>query len=295
MRCLPASRARGGGFPTRARGRAQPRGPAGSSASVGNMPLVCFASPKGGVGRTILTATIGVALHRLGRRVLALDLDRQNALRLNFELPEELSGIADDIPGGREWTDLAVETPSGIFLVPFGAVSPAEAMRVDAHVAQHPGWLREKLSPFLAQRDLVVVVDMPTLPSAFNLALDPLVDYHIMVLLADAMSLAVIPRLVHGDYLFAGGAAERLPRVGYVINQTDPRRQLCRDVLALSRDILGEALYGTVHHDEAVAEAAACQLTVLDYAPDSVASYDISTIAQRLHERLGAHDGQASS
>jgi hypothetical protein len=49
---------------------------------------------------------------------------------------------------------------------------------------------------------------------------------------------------------------------------------------------LGEALYGMVHQDEGVAEAAACQLTVLDYAPDSVASQDIMAIARRVHSTL---------
>ena len=81
-------------------------------------------------------------------------------------------------------------------------------------------------------------------------------------------------------------AADRVPPLGYVLNQVDPRRQLCRDVLALSRDVLGEALYGMVHQDEAVAEAAACQLTVLDYAPDSVASQDVMAIASRVHGTL---------
>ena len=66
------------------------------------MPLVCLTSPKGGVGRTTLAATLAVALHRLGRRVVAVDLDRQNALRLNFELPEELPGIADELDTGRD-------------------------------------------------------------------------------------------------------------------------------------------------------------------------------------------------
>ncbi len=251
------------------------------------MPLVCFASPKGGVGRTALAATVGVALHRLGWRVVAIDLDRQNALRLNFALPEELRGIADELDSGREWSELAVETPAGILLVPFGTTSAAQAMGASAHIAQHPGWLRQRLAPFTAQRDLVTVVDMPPGPSACNVELDPLADLHIIVLLADAMSLAALPKLQHGDFLLSSGT-EPTPPVGYVLNQVDPRRQLCRDVLALSRDVLGDTLYGMVHQDEAVAEAAACQLTVLDYAPDSVASRDITAVAQRVHGRLAS-------
>jgi cellulose synthase operon protein YhjQ len=249
------------------------------------MPLICFASPKGGVGRTTLAATLGVALHRLGRRVMAIDLDRQNALRLNFALPEELRGIVDELDSGREWDELAVETPAGIGLVPFGAATAVQAMDAANHLAQHPGWLRQRLFAFTAQRDLVVLVDMPPGPSSCNVELDPVADLHVVVLLADAMSLAALPTLQHGDYLLAAGT-DTMPPIAYVLNQVDPRRQLCRDVLALSRDVLGDTLYGMVHQDEAVAEAAACQLTVLDYAPDSVASRDVMAVAQRIHDRL---------
>jgi cellulose synthase operon protein YhjQ len=246
------------------------------------MPIIAFSSPKGGTGRTTLAATVGVALHRLGWRVLAIDLDRQNALRLNFELPEDLRGVAHEIDGTRSWNEIAVETPAGIYLVPFGAVAPAEALRLHSQIAQNPGWLWQRLAPLAEPRDLMVVLDLPPGPSGINLELDAYADLHVVPLLADAMSLAVLPRLQRGEYLLVGDA-QRPPLVGYVLNQVDPRRQLCRDVLALSRDVLGDDLFGMVHQDEGVAEAAACQLTVLDYAPESAASHDITAIAQRVH------------
>ncbi|MBV8890239.1 MAG: cellulose synthase operon protein YhjQ [Alphaproteobacteria bacterium] len=250
------------------------------------MPVVCFASPKGGVGKTTLAANVGVALHRLGWRVLAIDFDCQNALRLHFEVPsEELPGIANNLEDARDWSDLVVETPSGVFLIPFGAVSAEGCMRVQMHAIQNPGWVRRQLEPFFEYPDLVVVADMPPGPSGYNAELDPLADLHIVVLLADAMSLALMPRLQSGDFLLDRGDNSR-HRVGYVLNQINQRRQLCRDVLALSQDVLGDDLYGAVHHDEAVAEAVACQLTVLDYAPDSVASHDMAAVARRVDRGL---------
>lgn len=249
------------------------------------MPVISFTSPKGGVGRTTLAATVGVALRRLGWRVLAIDLDRQNALRLNFDLAEDLRGIVHEIEGTRPWNELAVETPAGIYLVPYGAVPPAQAMRLHSHIGENPGWLRQRLAPLAEQRDLMVVLDMPPGPSAFNNEVDPQADMHVIPLLADAMSLAVLPRLQRGEYLIGTGR-QGPPQVAYVLNQVDPRRQLCRDVLALSRDVLGDDLFGMVHQDEGVAEAAACQLTVLDYAPESAAANDITAIAQRIHASL---------
>ncbi|MBV9829618.1 MAG: cellulose synthase operon protein YhjQ [Alphaproteobacteria bacterium] len=249
------------------------------------MPLVAFSSPKGGVGRTTLAATVAVALRRLGWRVLAIDFDRQNALRLNFELADDLRGVAHDFEANRDWNEIAVETPAGVHLIPFGAVPAHDWLRLHGHLTQNPGWLRQRLAPLAEQRDLVVIADLPTSPSQLNVELDGYADVHVVPLLADAMSLAVLPRLQRGEYLLAGNT-QPAPQVGYVINQVDPRRQLCRDVLALSRDVLGADLFGMVHLDEGVAEAAACQLTVLDYAPESAASYDIMAIAQRVHASL---------
>jgi cellulose biosynthesis protein BcsQ len=51
------------------------------------MPLLCLASPKGGVGKTTLAANLACGLAGLGARVVALDLDPQNALRLHFGVP----------------------------------------------------------------------------------------------------------------------------------------------------------------------------------------------------------------
>jgi len=250
------------------------------------MPVVCFASPKGGVGKTTLAATVSVALHRLGWRVLAIDFDRQNALRLHFELSnDDLPGLADDVDKAGDWSEFVVETPSGVFLIPFGAVSAEGCLRVQDFAVRNPGWIRRQIEPFFDYRDLVVIADMPPGPSPYNFELDPIADLHVAVLLADAMSLALLPKLQNGEYLLDTGGA-RFTQIGYVLNQVDSRRQLCRDVLTLAQDVLGQDLYGAVHRDEAVAEAVACQLTVLDYAPDSVAAQDIAAVAQRLHHTL---------
>jgi hypothetical protein len=42
----------------------------------------------------------------------------------------------------------------------------------------------------------------------------------------------------------------------------------------------------TAHQDEVVAEAAACRMTVLDCAPDSVAAHDMAAAANRVHDTL---------
>ena len=51
------------------------------------MPLTCVCSPKSSVGKTTLAANLSYSLARAGSKVLALDFDAQNALRLHFSVP----------------------------------------------------------------------------------------------------------------------------------------------------------------------------------------------------------------
>jgi len=176
------------------------------------------------VGKTTLTATAAVALHRLGWRVLAIDFDRQNELHLHFELPTEgVPGIADAVETGRDWTELVVETRAGVYLIPFGAVTATGCLKVQTHISRNPGWIRSQLEPFFEHRDVVVVADMPPGPSPYNVEVDPVTDLQMVVLLADAVSLALVPKLQSGDYLI-DGAAERLAQTGYVLNQIELQR-----------------------------------------------------------------------
>ena len=98
-------------------------------------------------------------------------------------------------------------------LIPFGAVPAAQALRTsDAYRAEPRMAAPASCGRLLDQRDLLVVADVPVGPSALNVEIDPLADLHLLVLLADAMSLALLPKLQHGDYLLAAdpAAAARL-------------------------------------------------------------------------------------
>src|SRR5205823_4787828 len=87
------------------------------------MPLICFASPKGGVGKTTLAANIADALRRTGRRVLTLDFDPQNTLRLHYGVAlNDGAGFTADLPKRPDWRNATRQTASGVLLLPHGAI-----------------------------------------------------------------------------------------------------------------------------------------------------------------------------
>ncbi len=51
------------------------------------MKVVTVVAAKGGVGKTTLAANLASVVAASGRRVLAVDLDPQHALRLHFGIP----------------------------------------------------------------------------------------------------------------------------------------------------------------------------------------------------------------
>ena len=85
------------------------------------MPLICVCSPKGGVGKTTLTANLAYALARSGSKVLALDFDVQNALRLHFGVPlSDGRGFVAKAAESSDWSQHVLTAGGNIFVLPYG-------------------------------------------------------------------------------------------------------------------------------------------------------------------------------
>ncbi|HEV7208506.1 MAG TPA: ParA family protein [Mycobacteriales bacterium] len=72
--------------------------------------VLAIANQKGGVAKTTTVASLGVALHELGRRVLLVDLDPQSCLTFSLGLdPETLEISVHDVLLGRVAAGMAVQ------------------------------------------------------------------------------------------------------------------------------------------------------------------------------------------
>lgn len=246
------------------------------------MNLLCLSSPKGGVGKTTLTANLAFALQRLGYQVVAIDFDVQNALRLHFGMSlDDGRGYVAEALEVEDWQRLVIDTPSGVGLLPYGSTTGAQRARFELALQQDPEFLARRLGPVLRRPDVITLVDLPPGPSPGLSAMAGLGATFVAVLLADSASLSTLPGLESGAF-FGPQVREHF----YVINQTDMRRRLNRDVTEFLQDRLGSPLLGMVHRDEAIAEANAVQTSLFDYAPGSAAVYDLDNIARNVSRLL---------
>ncbi|RYF75871.1 MAG: cellulose synthase operon protein YhjQ [Comamonadaceae bacterium] len=255
------------------------------------MQLIPVISAKGGVGKSTVTANLCTTLAEQGRRVLAIDLDPQNALR--FHLAEDPAdadaGLASVLRRQRNWREAMVPGRQGVVLLPFGNMEDAQLVALEHHLATQTGWLGEVLAGFGLPEDTLVVADTPPGPSVYLQQVLRHSRINVVTMLTDAGSLAAAPVLEHRVDQYSRPRAEFAGNA-YVLNQVDPGKRLNHDVLTMLRQRFQNELLGTVHQDQAVSEALASAQPVRQYAPLSQAAQDFSECATRLVQRLTAAD-----
>ena len=248
------------------------------------MTLINLLSPKGGVGCTTLCANLGVALQQLGYRVVLVDLDPQNALHLHFHFPAtDERGLVDRFDSVSDWQDLLMNPAEGLELLPFGSASDAQRDRFMA-IQHFPGELSRRLRALAQEPNTLILVDANVTPLRTASPLIDEADLNLLVLMADAGSVAMLPRLEaqEGSLRRAGGEG----RLGYLINQIDTRSRLKHEIAELMLARLSPLLVGSVHRDEAIAEALAEQRSLFEQAPFSAAAKDIGEAARALAQRF---------
>jgi cellulose synthase operon protein YhjQ len=251
--------------------------------------LICFASPKGGVGKTTLTANVAGAVQRLGYQVLAVDLDSQNALRLHFGVPlTDSSGfVAGLLQRGGNWRQHLRRTSSGVLLLPHGALDLRGALDLAVALDRDPELLGAPLREMLAEPNLVVMADLPPGPSQALAQLAPMATMVIGVLQAEAISAALVPDIESGRFLGTGTMAALLAgRLRVVLNGVDLASRLSRASAEAVARHLGFRMLGAMSREEVVAESLACQRLLLDHAPESRAAADLREVARLIASAL---------
>ena len=223
------------------------------------MPLIAFASPKGGVGKTTLAAHVAAILARRGYKVIALDFDPQNALRLHLGVSmRDEGGFLASLPSRPAWRDCLVDTPSGVKLLPFGTQDPLGTLELAVTLTKEPALLADPVRDMLAAPDHIIVVDSPPGPNAALTAITSMLDLLVLVLLADAGSAAIIPQIANNRFLGRGTLASRsADRAVVVLNQVDEAEPLSDAVVEMAQATLGKRLIGAVCRDQGLAEALA--------------------------------------
>ncbi len=243
------------------------------------MKVVAFISGKGGVGKTTLAANVAIALAQQGKKVLLIDLDMQNALRLHLAMdPLDIAGVVrDGISPGSSF-----RSPFGVTFIPFGTAQKTELEEFETVLKQHPTWILDRIASLERYAIDFVVLDTPPGSSVFLRQALMTAHLAIGVVLSDAASFATIPRLfaLVNEYT---RARDDFCGLNLLVNQVSDESQLCVQVRAALQADYGRSLVPIgVHRAAAAAEALAFEQPLLMYDSACRASQDITRLARWL-------------
>ena len=228
------------------------------------MPVISVCSPKGGVGKTTVVANLAYAFSRAGTKVVVIDFDPQNALRLYFgmSLNDERGFVS--IPD-KDWISACINVDKNLYMLPFGK-SDKEQRQVLDDALKTPDYFRTVQKSLFNNPDLLVIADFAP---GYTQALESIAsvsNMQIVPLLADAASVSLFSQLLTGGLMdgLVGGGLQSFAIKNFKDN-----------------------LLGMIHRDTSVTEAAGQQISVYDYNKNSAAAFDIEVIARKVASILG--------
>jgi cellulose synthase operon protein YhjQ len=245
----------------------------------------------------MLTAHLARELVRAGSQVIALDLDPQNALAMQFGVDlADAFGFFATLRYASDpraaWRAALRSSPSGVSFLPYGQVGLEGANAASQAMLERPEMLTQALRDMLGMSGVTILVDLPAGPSPAMSAVLPYADLMLVPLLPDPSCVAQM-RMVDGGR-FAGGAKGFDPsRMAFVLNRCDSPGHFTPLLADAMRQHLGHRILGSVCHDDRVVEAMLARglLAPVASGAETVshsAAGDIAELAVSVQQRLNA-------
>ncbi|MFZ6772767.1 cellulose biosynthesis protein BcsQ [Undibacterium sp. SXout7W] len=243
------------------------------------MIVIAIVSAKGGVGKTTISANLGVGFAQRKHPVLIVDLDPQNAMQWHLGGMDAVNskGISDLTGSRTRLAGVSYTSPYGVDFVPYGQSGEVQRMRFEQVLEEKEDWLLKKLEAANLPRNTIVMLDTPPGPSVYLKQAMYAADFLFVVVLADAASYSTLPEM---EDLIATYGNRSGSQVGsfYIVNQGS-QRQLAQDVTSLFAERLGKRMVPyIVPESPQVEEALAFEKPVVLYEPDNLASEHIQKI-----------------
>jgi len=248
------------------------------------MKVISLVNWKGGSGKTTTTLNLGIALAKLKKKVLLVDLDPQNALTYSFGIQEPQGTIIDLLGNPRNLGGILVDR-EGVQVVP----STLELADYELNLVKQPGResvLKEALKG-LRGFDYVLIDCPPGLSiltvNALNASQGVLIPLEMEVL-----SYRGLNQLLKTIEQVRSELNKNLKVAGVIASRYDGRRRLSKEVYQVLKGGFKDLVFDTkVRVCVKIAEAPSFAKSVLTYSPGSTGAKDYKKLAKEFIRKAG--------
>jgi septum site-determining protein MinD len=230
---------------------------------------ICIASGKGGVGKTVIAANLGVALSQLGRDVAVVDADiEMGNLELHFGLEGTKTVLHDVLAGNARVEDAVYRGPANLKVVPAG-------ISLGGLVMADPDLLEEAIRELHETSDILLIDSPPGLEKCATIALKAAQEVMLIVnpeisSISDALKTKILAKSL--------GSRVR----GIVLNRVSPASISSRAQEVEIERVFEAKILGVIPEDPEMRRSLAFGEPVVLRRPGSPSSRAIKKLARAL-------------
>ncbi|MCL2086930.1 MAG: ParA family protein [Oscillospiraceae bacterium] len=255
------------------------------------MKIIAITNQKGGVGKTTVCASLCGWLTKIGKSVLAIDLDPQGNLSFSlgaeqFENMYTLYNVMKgevDLHDAIQHADYCDVAPSNITL---------SGLELELNSVGREYILRDQLELIAADYEYVLI-DTPPALSILTINAYTAADWLVIPMLGEILSLQGLSQLKETIFAVKKYFNKSLEVRGILLNKYNPRLILTKEVEELaaivSEQLNTEVFETKIGQSVSVAEAPAHGKPISEYAPHSKAAEEFEALA---YEILGREKPQ---